>query len=176
MVSSKLCRVMCLLLAVLLIIGICHCQISYSPSKRFEEIMSWKRAAYSADIKAAELHEFIKLMAEYKKLGFDKDIDVSSLDVMPEEALNWYQRLWFRHHYWDANRFFYVQQRVIYILQALDIHRDAQATLDLLQDREDELSSQMCDLQKKRIKATDIPAKEMLLISTKEQELRELLK
>lgn len=167
---------MCLLLAILLIIGVCHCQISYSPSKRYEEIMSWKRAAYSNDIKAAELQEFIKLMAEYKKLGFDKDFNVSYLDVTPEEALNWYQRLWFKYHYWDANRFFYVQQRVNYLLQALDIHRDAQATLDLLQDREDELSNQMCELQKKRIKATDIPAKEMLLILTKEQELRKLLK
>lgn len=179
MVKQSRSRTMFLLIGLVLIFAILRCQIWENPADRHNRIMAQKRAQYTVDIHAGELGEFVKLFPEYKKLGFDKDFNVPYLETLPSGALDWKKRIWFVYHHWDANRFYYVQQRLIYLLQALEIRRDAQGIIDLLTSSEeepDEVAQQMIELQKQRIKAADMSFSELILISAREKELKELLK
>ncbi|MBR1825198.1 MAG: hypothetical protein IJ770_01255 [Alphaproteobacteria bacterium] len=178
MVKQGLGRTMFLLIGLVLIFAILRCQIWENPADRLNRIMAQKRAQYTIDIHAKELDEFLKLLPEYKKFGFDKDFYVPYLDVLPSGALDWKKRIWFLYHHWDANRFYYVQQRLIYLLQALEIRRDAQAIIDLVLSKEeiDDVAEQMIELQKQRIKAAEMSFSELILISAREKELKKLLK
>ena len=176
MVKEELRRKMFLVLGLVLIFAVCRCQVSYNPFERYNNIMAHKRAAYSTNLKAAEVNDFLRLWPKYKELGFDKELAVPYLTVLPDAALNWKQRLWFHYNYWDANRFFYVQQRLTYLLQVLETRRDAKTTIELCSDMEDEIAMDMIELQKRRLDAGDIASSELLLVSSKEKELRELLK
>ena len=176
MVANELQRKMCLVLGLLLIFAVCRCQISYDPFKRYESIMEHKRAAYSENLRASEIREFMQLWPKYKELGFDRDFYVPYLTVLPGSALNWKQWLWFRYNYWDANRFFYVQQRIAYLLQVLQIRRDAKMTMDLCAGMNDEISEQMIELQQRRLDAINANSTELFFVSCKEKELKELFK
>ncbi len=176
MVKEELHRKMFLVLGLVLIFSVCRCQVSYNPFERYDNIMTRKRAAYSTNLKAAEVNDFLRIWPKYKELGFDKDLYVPYLAVLPDSALNWKQRLWFHYNYWDANRFFYVQQRLTYLLQVLQMRRDAKVTIDLCTNMEDEIAEQMIELQKKRLDSSDIASSEILLVTSKEKELRELFK
>jgi hypothetical protein len=138
--------------------------------------MARKRAAYELEITPAEISAFVRLWPEFKQLGLDKDFNVSYMVLLPSEAADWKRKLWFRYHQWDADRFFYVQQRIGYLLQAIEIRRDAQNILDSLSGRYDELSEQLCELQRLRIKSATMSFAEMLAVSSREEQLRELLK
>lgn len=178
MVKQSRSRTMFLLIGLVLILAVLRCQIWENPADRHNRIMAQKRAQYTVDIHAKELDEFVKLLPEYKKFGFDKDFYVPYLETLPSGALDWKRRIWFVYHHWDANRFYYVQQRLIYLLQALEIRRNAQAVIDLImsQEKVDEVGEQMIELQKQRIKAADMSFSELIMISAREKELKELLK
>lgn len=176
MVKESLKRKMFFILGLVMIFAVCRCQISYDPFERYDSIMKNKRANYSTSLKTAEVNDFLRLWPKYKELGFDKELYVPYLTVLPDSALNWKQRMWFHYNYWDANRFFYVQQRLNYLLQVLKMRRDAKATIDLCADMEDEVAEQMIELQRRRLDSADITSSELLLVSAKEKELTELFK
>ena len=176
MVGHDLKQTMLFVIGIVAIIFVCRFQLGENPSKQYERIMNQKRAAYGVEITPAEINSFARLWPEYKKLGLDKDFNVSYMVKLPEDAIDWKRRLWFRYHHWDANRFFYVQQRIGYLLQAIDIRRDAQNILDELSDQKDDLSMQLKKLQKMRIKAATMSFSELLIVSSRENQLRELLK
>ena len=56
------------------------------------------------------------------------------------------------------------------------MRRDAKVTIDLCTNMEDEIAEQMIELQKKRLDSSDIASSEILLVTSKEKELRELFK
>ena len=176
MVKESLKRKMFFVLGMVLIFTVCRCQISYDPFERYDTIMKNKRANYSTSLKTAEVNDFLRLWPKYKELGFDKELYVPYLTVLPDSALNWKQRMWFHYNYWDANRFFYVQQRLNYLLQVLKMRRDAEATINLCSDMEDEVAEQMIELQRRRLDSADISSSELLLVSAKEKELSKLFK
>ena len=178
MVKQGLGQTMCFLICLVLIFAVLRFQIGENPTDRYSQIMTQKRAQYTIEIHAKELNEFVKLFPEYKKLGFDKDFYVPYLDTLPSGALDWKKKIWFMYHHWDADRFYYVQQRLIYLLQALEIRRDAQAIIDLVMSENeiDKVSEQMIALQQQRIKAAEMSFSELILISAREKELRKLLK
>ena len=167
---------MMLLVVVIAIILVCRCQLGESPMAQYERIMGQKRASYGVEITPAEVSSFMRLWPEFKKLGLDKDFNIWYLTALPSEAADWKRKLWFRYHHWDANRFFYVQQRIGYLLQAIEIRRDAQNILDDLADRKDALSEQLKELQRMRIKAATMSFSELMSVSSRENQLRELLK
>ena len=176
MVKQGLRETMLFILGVVAIISVCRCELGEYPMVRYERIIAQKRLQYTTEISEEEVKGFARLWPEYKSLGLDKDFNVSYLAVLPEEAMDWKRKLWFIYHHWDANRFFYVQQRIGYLLQAIEIRRNAQAVLDVLENRHSPLDEQMKELQKKRINAAEISFSELLIVSSREQELRELLK
>ncbi len=176
MVMNGLKQTMLFVLGIVSIIFVCKSRLGEYPSEQYERVMNKKRAAYGMEITPLEINSFIRLWPEFKELGLDKNFNVSYMLTLPEEAADWKRRLWFRYHHWDANRFFYVQQRIGYLLQALDIKRDAQNILDDLADQEGELVEQLKELQNMRIKAASMSFTELMAISSHEKQLRELLK
>lgn len=176
MVMQGLKKTMYFIIGVVAIVAVCRCQLGENPLAHYEQIMAQKRMHYATEISADEINGFVRLWPEYKKLGLDKDFNVSYMAVLPEEAMDWQHKLWFMYHHWDANRFFYVQQRIGYLLQAIEIRRNAQAVLDVLEDRHSPLDEQMKELQRLRINAAVISFSELVLVSSREQELIELLK
>ena len=176
MVKQGLKETMLFVLGIVAIISVCRCQLGEYPLARYERIIAQKRMAYTPEITVEEVNGFARLWPEFKRLGLDKDFNVSYMAVLPEEAMDWKRKLWFLYHHWDANRFFYVQQRIGYLLQALEIRRNAQAILDVLADRNSPLDEQMKDLQRMRMNAVDISFSELLIVSSREKELLELLK
>ncbi len=176
MVGRGLKQTMLFVLGIVAIIFVCRSQLGEYPSEQYERVMARKRAAYELEITPAEISAFVRLWPEFKQLGLDKDFNVSYMVLLPSEAADWKRKLWFRYHQWDADRFFYVQQRIGYLLQAIEIRRDAQNILDSLSGRYDELSEQLCELQRLRIKSATMSFAEMLAVSSREEQLRELLK
>ena len=176
MVEHSLKKTLFLLIGVIAIIAVCRCHLGESPLAQYDRIMDKKRANYGVEITPAEVSSFMRLWPEFKKLGLDKDFNVWYLTALPEDAADWKRKLWFRYHHWDANRFFYVQQRIGYLLQAIEIRRDAQNILDSLANRKDPLSEQLKDLQRLRIKVATMSFSELLSVSSRENQLRELLK
>ena len=176
MVKQGLKETMLFVIGIVAIVSVCRCQLGEYPMARYERIIAQKRMHYTTEITKEEIDGFARLWPEFQKLGLDKDFNVSYMAVLPEEAMDWKRKLWFLYHHWDANRFFYVQQRIGYLLQAIEIRRNAQAILDVLADRHSDLDEQMKELQRKRISAAEISFSELLIVSSREQELRELLK
>ena len=176
MVERGLKETMLFVLGIVAIIFVFRFQLGELPAEHYERIMSRKRATYGMEITPAEVSSFVKLWPEFKKLGMSKDFNISYLVVPPEEAVDWKHKLWFRYHYWDVNRFFYVQQRISYLLQAIQIRRDAQNILDDMDGRNDALSRQLKELQRLRIKAASMSFSELVAVSSREKLLREILK
>ena len=176
MVGRGLKQTMLFVLGIVAIIFVCRFQLGEHPSQQYERIMNRKRAAYGLEITPAEISGFARLWPEFKQLGFDKDFNVSYMAILPSEAVDWKRKLWFRYHHWDADRFFYVQQRISYLLQALEIRREAQSILDSLDERYDALAEQLRELQRMRIKSASMSFAELLVVSSRENQLRELLK
>ncbi len=207
MVKQSLSRTMFLLLGLVAVFAVLRFQMWENPLDRYDRIIKQKRVQYTIDIHAKELDEFVRLLPEYKRLGLEKDFNVAYLDVLPSKALDWKKKIWFIYHHWDADRFYYVQQRLIYLLQALEIRRNSQGIIDLIaakeqkmaakklaaknkyepkskakaakdkqEEEEEEVLLQMLELQKQRIKVADMSFSELILITARERELRELLK
>lgn len=176
MVGRGLKQTMLFVLGIVAIIFVIRFQLGEMPTEHYERVMSQKRSNYGMEVTPAEVSSFVRLWPEFKQLGLADNFNVSYMVVPPEEAIDWKRKLWFRCHYWDANRFFYVQQRIDYLLKAIEIRRDAQNVLDDLAGRNDTLSRQLKDLQRLRIKAASMSFSELVAVSSRENLLREILK
>lgn len=173
-VGQNLNKLMYLVLCGVLIVGVLKCQISESGWDRSVKEISLKQQHYRVEITAAELDSFIKLWPQFKKLGFADDLIVSYQIERPSKFVDWKTKIWFVYHKWDADRFFYVQQRIASLLHTIGVRRNAKALIKLLENREDEVSKSMIDLQKKRYDAEQIDLNELNLVLAKETVLKEL--
>ena len=78
------------------------------------------------------------------------------------------------YHKWDADRFFYVQQRTAALLFALNVRRDAVALMDMLYDRPEQVAQQMFEVQELRSKVGDEDLNELKLVESREAILKKL--
>lgn len=83
-------------------------------------------------------------------------------------------KIWFVYHKWDADRFFYVQQRTTALLYILSVRRNAKALVTQLQNREDEASKQMLAIQEQRSRIGEEDLPELSLVAEKENVLKKL--
>ncbi|MBO5997794.1 MAG: hypothetical protein J6P93_04645 [Alphaproteobacteria bacterium] len=163
-------------LGVLAILFVVLSKTSETSWERSKAVLAEKRNHYTVEVTEKELQEFIKFWPEFKQIGLFSKKDVSYSALRPSENVNWIMRFWFVYHQMDAERFFYVRQRLIYLLQALDIKRNAEEIIEQMEDRNDALSQQMIELQKSRINALKMAFEELLLVSAYEDKLREIFK
>lgn len=176
MVKNGVSRTIYFVFGLLAIIWIVNINLTKTSWEKSKEAMAKKSSSYSVEITEEELREFMKFWPEFKQIGLFSKKETSYSPLKPSQTVNWIMRFWFVYHRLDADRFFYVQQRLIYLLQAMEVQRNAQNIIDQLEDREDELSLQMIELQNSRIKAQNLAFNELIMVSAHEEELRELFK
>lgn len=176
MVKVNLRRTAYFLLCLLLIIFVCRLELVHTAWEKAGEALSAKRTWYSSELSAKEIQSFMRLWPEFNELKLSGDKNISYLAELPSQSVNWKAKVWFTYNQWDIDRFFYVQQRLIYLLQAVEIRRNALGIIAQLEGREDELAQQMIQLQEDRIRGQEMAFKELLIVSAKEKELKELFK
>jgi len=174
MVKQNIRRVMAFVCAAIIIAVISKCQTVETSWHRADNAISTKRDKYTKDISLEELNTFIKHWPEFSKLVLKNNIDLSAQNA--SQNLNWKMKLWFIYHHWEAQRFFYVRQRLIKLLEEIKVRREAQNIIAHLQKNKEVVASQMIELQKKRIQSQDITPNELVMLTSKENELRKMFK
>ena len=90
-------------------------------------------------------------------------------------TLSWQMKKWFIYHLWDANRFFYVQQRVVSILRYLEVERSASAVVNQLKYRRDRLGDDLLlRRQHKQLTKSNFTNEEINAVKEHEKELRQM--
>ena len=174
MVKRNQQRFILLTCGVLLILAVLRCQITEPVWKQSEREISYKQQKYTDVITREELNDFIRLWPQFKELGMADDMIVSYRIDRPSKFIDWKTKVWFVYHRWDADRFFYVQQRLISLLHTLGARRNAQALLSQLEGRDDEISKSMIDLQKKRMNTGHDDEAELRMVEQKEKILKKM--
>lgn len=164
------------IIGVLAIIAVSRCQMVETTWHRSGDIMSEKRSRYTEEISLEELNDFMKRWPEFNEMNMLDGVDRTNVEDKISKALTWKMRIWFVYRHWDAERFFYVYSRLLTLLEELNVRREAQNIINHLYGRKDSLSQQMIDLQNKRIQKLQMSSKELLMLSARENELREMFK
>ncbi len=167
-------RIMFVVLGILSIILILKCQITETTWQRSNKEIELKKQGYKTELSQEEINAFIRVWPEFKKLGFADDLIVSYKIDSPSKFIDWKTQIWFVYHKWDADRFFYVQQRLVSLLHSLGVKRNAHALIAHLEKRNDDLSKDMILLQKRRIEAEEGTSKELEMVAEKETVLRKM--
>ena len=174
MVISGNKRLMLLVLCVCLILSVLKCQVAELGWDRFKEEIAVKQQGYTEKISAEELDDFISLGTQFKELGWADDLMVSYKISRPSKFMDWKSKMWFVYHKWDADRFFYVQQRLSALLYTLSVRRNAEALITMLQDRTEPVAKQMLEIQKQRSLSGQEDLDELKLVESKEEVLKKL--
>lgn len=159
---------------LLLLFSVFKCQISESVWERSNAEILAKKQNYKAEISKEELDDFIRLWPQFKELGLADDLIVSYEVDRPSKFIDWKSKIWFVYHKWDADRFFYVQQRTTALLYILSVRRNAKALVTQLQNRENEASKQMLAIQEQRSRIGEEDLPELSLVAEKENVLKKL--
>lgn len=174
MVKTKTKKIIVFSAAALALLAVARCETVETAMDRAGSIMKIKRSAYTEEIPAKELRDFMKWWPDFNELQMVKGADLTT--KRPSQHLSWKMRLWFTYHHWDAERFFYVHERLVSILEELKIRRDAESVIASLEGRKDDAAKRMRELQQKRIDSQHISENEMLLVTFYESKLREMFK
>ena len=170
-------RLFWLMICIFLIFYVSKCQVTETVWERANLEIIAKQQNYKAEITAAELDDFIRLWPQYKQLKLNSGLVVSYQVEKPSDLLDWKSKVWFVYHRWDADRFFYVQQRIAALLYTLSTQRNAEALLRQLRERKkSSIVKQMIEVQEQRRKSGDGYQSELDLIAARESVLKELFK
>ena len=175
MVMSIWKRLAWFVVGIFLILYVVRCQVTETVWNQANLEIAAKQQNYTAEITENELNSFIKLYPQYKELGFDNGFTISYQTTNPSKWLDWKSKIWFVYHQWDADRFFYVQQRISALLFTLNIRRNAKALIKQLKTRpESSAVRQMLELQRQRSKAGEGNKTELQLVAAREEVLKKL--
>lgn len=174
MVNPKIRRMMIVTLSILFMATVFRCQVYESTWSKAQNQIYYKKQIQTEQIKEAELDKFIQDMEKWKVSGLFEE-KVASFDVSnTSETIDWRAKVWFVYHQWEADRFFYVQSRAAMLLKSLKDKRDIENIIKQLEERDDEVSKSMLELQKKRYKIIMKNREELILIEKKEALLKKL--
>ena len=174
MVNPKIRRMMIVTLSILFMATVFRCQVYESTWSKAQNQIYYKKQIQTEQIKEAELDKFIQDMEKWKVSGLFEE-RVTSFDVSnTSETIDWRAKVWFVYHQWEADRFFYVQSRAAMLLKSLKDKRDIENIIKQLEERDDEVSKSMLELQKKRYKIIMKNREELILIEKKEALLKKL--
>ena len=175
MVGRDLKYIMIWCIVIAFLVQLPHCHVVDLGWRRFQAEISRKQTEYTTAVTEAELEDFIRLWPEFNSLNLQDNRNASyGIETTPH--LNFKTRLWFLYHKWDAQRFFYIRQRVEEILRIIKLKSNARALIDQLSASKDELSQEMVELQKQRLDTNLFGAEEIMLIQKHQSTLEQLLK
>jgi len=161
---------------LLAIVAVARCQMVETTWHRSGDIMSEKRSHYTKEISLEELNDFMKRWPEFNELKMLDGVDMTNIETKVSNILTWKMRMWFVYRHWDAERFFYVHNRLVALLEEIKVRREAQNIIRHLSGKKDAMSQQMIELQEKRIRNLQISKQELLMLSAREDELQKMFK
>lgn len=162
-------------LGLVAIACVLRCHITETSWQRYEREVAMKRPLYRAEITEFEVQELIKLWPQFMEQPFAKDMMVSYHAGSLLDALDRTTKYWFIRRRWDANRFFYVQQRVVSILKYLEIKYNADAIIKQLSRRRNDLAAiEMIKIQKQRLKESTYDKQELEIVERYQVLLKKL--
>lgn len=165
---------MILTLCVCLFLLVLQCHVTELIWDRSRAEILTKQQSYTVAVTAEELEDFIKIWPQYKELGFADDLIVSYKINRPSKFLDWKSKVWFVYHRWDADRFFYVQQRIAALLYTLSVRRNAESLITMLKNRPEPVAKQMLEIQRQRSLSGQNELSELKLVEGKETILKKL--
>ena len=178
MVKQNLSHTMFFVLGVLAIFTVLKYNINETVWHKAKREIARKRLLYKSDITIEEVENFMRLWPDFCEIGRDNDFIVSSHIEHPENMINWRSKIWFIYHYSDPARFFYVQQRIEYLLNAIEVRRNAKALIDRLSRQvgnAEPIIQEMIEAQKKRYENEKITPGEQQIMNVYEEKLRDML-
>ncbi|MBR1399884.1 MAG: hypothetical protein IJ564_06925 [Alphaproteobacteria bacterium] len=166
-----------IVVCILIILTAFRCNIKETSIDRAKAAIQQKNISLTEQISAKELNDFIDFWPSYYDYSKANDIYVPFIDSKPSDYIDWKMKLWFTYHKWDANRFFYIYQRLYSILRLIKIKRNARELVKLLEHRNDDISRDMLALQQRIAEETGgFSQSEFLLVAAREKLLNELFK
>lgn len=176
MVNPRLRQPLFFICGLLAIVAVARCQMVETTWHRSGDIMSEKRSRYTKELNLEEVNDFVKRWPEFNELKMLDGVDMTNIETKLADVLTWKMRIWFMYRHWDAERFFYVHNRLVALLEEVKVRREAQNIIKHLTGRKDALALQMINLQKKRIESQQITKNELLMINAREAELQKMFK
>lgn len=120
--KKKLFKFVVLCLSIWGLYNVATCSIVEYPSRNIAHIYNYTKPITDEDIK-----NFLPVWQEFsKKRAADEDLSaVSFSNKLPSEVLPFTAVLWLKHRGWEANRFFFVEQRLYDLAKTVYLKRYA---------------------------------------------------
>lgn len=136
-------------------------------------------------VSGEELENFLTTWSDYMAKGLNKDVPdkISLIGETVSSKLPWRVSFFLNRNCWDAERFYYVEQRVRSILHTLYLKEHTtqvaavlQAQLDQEQnDAKKDAYRQMIDMQDKIAQIEGVSADELVLVQGRETKIENVL-
>ena len=177
MVGDKLSKTMFLVLGWVAIAGVLKLNVVETSWHRYHKAVEAKRPYYQDVVTETEVRGIIKYWPRFVQQPFAKDLMVSSHADSIQKSMSWHAKYWFIRICWDANRFFYVQQRVVSLLQYLQVRRTALAVIKQIEARRNDVTSvEMIQMQQKRMAQETFGKAEIAIVEKYEEPLKKIFK
>lgn len=133
-----------------------------------------------------ELKAFLKIWPQYLEKMYHSQArhQISLYSSKASDALPWHIRFWLFQNCWEADRFYYVEQRLHEILQTSFLHKHTRDVVDILQKLMGEETDpatiaayeQLIDIQKKIVEVEKISPEELEMVEGRETKIENILK
>ena len=177
MVKSKILRFLLLIWSLVLILFVFKSHISETVWQTSLDEIKAKKFHYSKEIDSKEVDTFIRLWPEYHQIKASSELDkISYKTLQPSKLADWKTKMWFVYHHIDIDRFFYIQQRIISLLRTIEVRNRAEALIEKLSSSKKKVAVEMVELQQKILKDEKIDDIEYLIITSRKEKLKKILK
>lgn len=175
MVGDNLSKTMFLVLGWVAIAGVLKIDVAETSWHRYYKTVTAKRPYYQETVTEVEVREIIKLWPRFMAQPFAKDMAVSAHVDSILNNMDWRAKYWFMRACWDANRFFYVQQRIVSLLKYLQVRRSALAIIKQMSyRRNDPTAREMIKAQQKRLTKESFSQAEIEIAEKYEETLKKI--
>lgn len=140
---------------------------------------------HTEQINQAELDAFLEVWPIYQSKKFNQKENwyISLLSGRASEKLPWHMRFWLFKNCWNADRFYYVEQRLREILHTSFMRLHSKDVIEILQKLIEEENNaakieaykQLIELQKKIADIEKIGDDELALVQGREAEIEAIL-
>ncbi len=179
LINSEKRRYIILILALLLILKVFSCSIV--PETKKEYTPRCKSVSEEQEISSAEIDAFLKLWVEYIQKGYNKEVSdqISLLSGKIEDKMPLKIKLWFNKNCWTISRFYYVEERLKSIIQAIYLKRHTASILNILnsyitEENKDQYQH-MIDMQHEIANIENVSEGELAIVEMREAEIVNIL-
>lgn len=175
MVKNQLKTLMLWVIAVVVLLQTAQCHVFKTVWSENKQTIMHQKEKMQPLLSAAEIDRFMLLWPQYKEMNLQA-LPSQSLSVDNKQIVDWKTKVWFVYHRQDVERFFYIRQRLADLLRQIAIKRNAEAVIKQMLGRQDELSHDMVEQHKRRVKSLQLNDEEVAIISKREDDLKQLFR